>query len=200
MKAQHIEKIKKRIKDVVLNYGNYSVQFSTDYALITMGDLQLENLDWRWVPNNMSVETVLKFDPNWWKFNRNLEKGSFHSIKYGLSGENTMSQYVPLYKLGTPYEQQLSILETEAKKMIQNGARFCKNGIEIIPEQKSLWRLTDSLAKKCRKAFVYQQNEIIENNEKHHIEYDNEALWKAGAKITPEILDILEGLFKEISR
>ena len=200
MNSQHVEKIHKRIRDVVRNYEDYSVQLSTDYSLITMGDLQLENLDWRWVPNRMSVETVLKFDPNWWRFNRNLKNGFFHAIKYGLSGENTMSQYVPLYKLGTPYEQQLSILETEAEKMIQNGARVCKNGIEIIPEQKSLWRLTDSLAKECRNAFVFQQNEIIEHNEKHHIEYDNDVLWKSGAKITPEILDVLEDLYKEIQR
>lgn len=195
-----MKNITKQIFDVVCNHEKYSVQLSVDWNLIAIGNLQIENLDWRWIPNDMSIETVLLHDPYWWRFNRNLKEGFFQTIKYGLSGKNTIKQYVPLYKFGIPYEQQLSILEKEMKKMMQNGPRTCETGIEIIPEQTSLWRSINSLAKNCRGAFVSQQNRIIEHNNKQLIKYDDEELFKSGAKITPKILDNLEDLYQQLIR
>lgn len=195
--------IRKTIKDLLLNHNNYNIRMSFDYKITLIGNLQIEILDSRWIRSSVTLESVLKFDPYDWMF-KDLYKDNgnyFKPVKYGLSANPTLESYEPLWTLNTPSEQQFAILRAEMEKNRNNAPETYKNGIEINQKSPSLlWWAVDSLAKNCRTEFIKQQNSIIEHNIKNNIKYNDEELFKSGAKITPEILDGLEKLYKEISR
>lgn len=192
--------IQKEIQNILADKEKQIIHISIDWRLTTIGNLQIKNLDWRWVPSDLTVDQVLKYDPFDWMFRYKLGGGHFNVIQYGLSVNPSWKSYLPSWKLGTPYEEQQSILMEEMKKIAKNGgAKVGANEISVDPKSES-WITVDRLAKKCSAEFMRQQNDIIDHNKKNKITYNDEELWKSGAKATFEILKYMEILEKQIAR
>lgn len=192
--------IQKEIQNILADKEKQIIHISIDWRLTTIGNLQIKNLDWRWVSSDLTVDQVLKYDPFDWMFRYNIKGGHFNVVKYGLSVNPSWESYSPSWKLGTPYEKQQSILMEEMKQTYKNGgAKVGANEISVDPKSDS-WITVDRLAKKCSAQFMRQQNDIIDHNKKNKITYNDEELWKSGAKATFEILRYMEMIEKQIAR
>lgn len=176
---------------------------TTDYQIVTIGNLQIENLDWRWKPEvSTQINTHLMYAlgdhrcPSIWG-----NKGKFAVTKYGLSYRQTpltLASYKPLWDVGTDKEEQARIMWQESKRMKKYGTKKCKDGIEIIPDTQ-MWHAVDSLSKKARDVFRKSLIEKVQDLEAKKIPYDSEKLWDAGVPVPAELLDVLRNLKQSLT-
>ena len=197
--VQTIEQdIKNQTQDILLNYFKRVIRVTTDYQIVTIGNLQIENLDWRWKPDvSTQINTLLMYTlgdcrcPSIWD-----NKGKFAVTKYGLSYRQTpltLASHKPLWNPGTDKEEQARIMWQESKRMEKYGTKKCKDGIEIIPDTQ-MWHAVDSLSKKARDVFRKSLIEKVQDLEAKKIPYDNEKLWDEGVPVPTELLDVLRNL------
>lgn len=191
-----------QLQDLVANYQNRVIRSSTDYTILTIGNLQIENLDWIWEGKGVELSSVLMFDPYDWMFRYNLDgngDGIFKVTKYGLTNEVSLDSYTPLWKPGTDPYNQAKTMWREMKKMEENGSRQCKNGIEIT-KKSPLWNVVDSLANQGRNTF----RTLLMEKVKSGIQTDGKKLWDAGVEITPDVLQLVQtlerNLYKHVTR
>lgn len=188
-----------KIQDLIKNHERHVIHSSTDYNIITIGDLQIEALDWRWV-SDLQLSAVLNFTPHDWRFKHNLDdEGRFKITKYGLTDKISLGSYSPLWPLGAKPEIQAKIMWQEMEKMQEHGAMSCKDGLEILP-QSPIWNLVDGLTTKSRNAFREQLSKKFQEMMACGIrDVDGVKLWNDfGARITPEILDIVKHLDRNL--
>ncbi|MBP5485821.1 MAG: hypothetical protein J6Y07_03900 [Alphaproteobacteria bacterium] len=196
--------IKQEIQNLVLNYPKRVIRVSTDYNTITIGRLQIENLNWEWqyeMSNQLS--TYLMWDPydcmSPAPFNK--FRGNFVVTKYGLSYREkplTFASYTPLWKPGTPKEQQAKIMAEEMTRMQKEGAKKCENGIEIVSES-PLWDVVNSLSIKARDTFIKLLGQKVKDLEARGIKYDDEKVLDDGVRVTPEIAELVKKLGNQIT-
>ena len=197
--------IKREIQNLILNYPNRVIRSTTDWNVITIGRLQIENLDWCWHPSGLSLKSLIMYDPYDWMFRHALNgdgSGNFVVSKYGLSYREkplTLASYKPLWKPGTDPEQQAKIMACEMVRMQKEGAKKCENGIEIVPES-PLWNTVHTLTNKSRNTFRTLLGQKVQELEAKHVSYDSEKVWDAGVRVTPEIATILKTLSNQITK
>lgn len=191
--------LSKQIQDVLEPPKKHLVRMSHDFILITIGDFQMENLDWKFVYPDLHLNTVLEYNPHDWRSRTMPQEGVFQVTKYGLSGKSSLRSYSPLWQLGTPAQKQSEIMFDEMEKMKKNGAKKCESGVEIT-EENPLWDTIDSLATKCRQSFMYQLKQRAIKLGDAGIKYDVETLWNSGVNITPDIIILLHALKYQISK
>ena len=195
--------IKNQTQDILLNYLKRVIRMTTDYQIVTIGNLQIENLDWRWKPEvSTQINTHLMYAlgdhrcPSIWG-----NKGKFAVTKYGLSYRQTpltLASHKPLWNPGTDKEEQARIMWQESKRMEKYGTKKCKDGIEIIPDTQ-MWHAVDSLSKKARDVFRKSLIEKVQDLEAKKIPYDSEKLWDAGVPVPAELLDVLRNLKQSLT-
>ena len=191
--------INKELQDLLVNYNHRVVRMSLDLLVLTIGRVQIENLDWRWEPEwSKDINAYLEWDP--WDCKSvppfNKFRGSFKVSKYGLSYRKiplTVASYKPLWEPGTKPNEQARIMWIEMEKMKKDGSRKCENGIEVVPGS-LLWNTVDTLATVTRNSFRTLLNEKVKNLESKRVSYDGEKLLDAGVQITPEVLGGLRNL------
>ncbi len=197
--------IKKEIKDLLINYRNRVIRSTTDYNLITIGRVQIENLDWDWFENGVQLRSLLMFDPYDCMFRHGIHgdgTGTFKVTKYGLSYREkplTLASYKPLWKPGTPPQQQAKIMAQEMIRMLKCGSKKCENGIEIVYES-PLWNTVDTLATKARNTFRTGLGQKLQDLESRGIKYDGERVWDGGVPVTPEIVAVLRILNNKMEK
>ena len=197
--------IKKEIADLFVNYRNRAIRSTTDYQILTIGRVQIENLDWRWFENGVQLRSLMMYDPYDCMFRHGIHgngKGNFNVIKYGLSYREkplTLASYTPLWKPGTKPEEQAKIMWTEMQKMMENGSRKCENGIEIVPDSQ-LWNTVDTLATRARNTFRTSLGRKVQDLESRGIRYDAEKVWNMGVPVTSEIVTILGALNRQMAK
>lgn len=197
--------IKKEIADLFVNYRNRAIRATVDWNVVTIGRIQIENLDWRWLEDGLQLNSIMKFDPYDCMFRHGIHgngKGNFNVIKYGLSYREkplTLASYTPLWKMGTKPEEQAKIMAQEMIRMQKEGARKCENGIEIVPES-PLWNTVDTLATKARNTFRTSLLHKVQDLESRGIRYDAEKVWNMGAPVTSEIVMILGALNRQMAK
>ena len=197
--------IKKEIQNFLLNYRNRVIRSSTDYNALTIGRLQIENLDWRWqYEMSDQIKTYLEWDPWDWMSVCPIDftRGNFVVTKYGLSYREkplTLESYKPLWKLGTKPDQQAEIMAKEMVRMQKEGARKCENGIEVAKDS-PLWNIVDALATKGRNTFRTSLGEKVKDLESRHVPYDDEKVWNAGVPVTVDILYLVRSLNNQMSK
>ena len=197
--------IKREIQNLILNYPNRVIRSTTDWNIITVGRLQIENLNWKWqheMSDDLSV--YMKFDPYYWRFNYlgNPHRGNFVVTKYGLSYRKeplTIASYKPLYGLDAKPDEITRIMGQEMVRMQKEGAKKCENGIEIVPES-PLWYTVDALANKSRNSFRTLLGQKVRDLEKRHVQYNSAKVWNEGVHVTPEIVTILKTLSNQITK
>lgn len=196
--------IKQEIQNLVLNYPKRVIRVSTDYNIITIGRLQIENLDWRWQPEGSTqLTTYLMWDPYDWMSSApvNNFRGNFVVTKYGLSYREkplTVASYTPLWEPGTKPEQQARIMAQEMLRMQKEGAKKCENGIEIVPES-PLWETVHSLSTTSRDTFRTLLGKKVRDLEERGVEYDGEKVLDAGVRVTAEIAALVKKLGNQIT-
>lgn len=194
------QNVKNSVQDLMQNSQNRVIRVSPDYCIVTLGNLQIENLDWRWVPDNLQLKTVLEFDPfDWMSVNPFSGDGRFQITKYGLLGNVSIDNYKPLWKLGASDKAQVAIMWNEMEKMMKNGSRKCENGIEIVRES-PLWGTVDTLATKARNSFRTQLSEKINRMNEKKQPINGEKLWNDGVPVTSEILAFVKILSNQMSK
>ena len=197
--------INREIQNLILNYPNRAIRSTTDYNIVTVGRLQIENLDWRWFENGVQLRSVLMYDPFDWMFRSGIHgdgTGMFKATKYGLSYREkplTLASYTPLWTPGTKPEEQAKIMWTEMQKMAKDGSKKCENGIEIVPES-PLWNTVDTLATKARNTFRTGLGQKVQDLESRGVKYDGEKVWDGGVPVTLEIANVLKSLSAQMSR
>ena len=187
------QKLIKLIDDLIENRAKYRIHMSSDRLITTVGNLQIEKLDWRWVDTTPQQDIhVMKFDPYDNKLNHlfPVKKGYFQVVKYGLSGENTLGSYNPLYKWNTPQQEQMKIAMQEMEKMQENGARSSKNGIEITGDS-LLWDTVESLSHQCDKKFLETVASMAERKESKGVNYNADELCDGGVTIDHNVFDVI---------
>ena len=197
--------IKKEIEDLLINYRNRVIRSTTDYQIVTIGRLQIENLNWKWKPSTdrLSMKTVLEYTPYDYRSPAPYDKfhGSFKVIKYGVSCRKnalTLGSYTPLWEPGTDKDEQAEIMAQEMYKMEIIGSRKCENGIEITPES-PLWNTIDLLSTTARSTFRTLLGEKVKSLEAKHVQIDAEKLLNDGVPVTSEIVAILRILNTQIA-
>ena len=197
--------IKQEMQNLILNYPNRVIRAATDWNVITIGRIQIENLDWRWFENGVQLRSLMMFDPFDWMFRSGIHgdgTGTFKVTKYGLSYREkplTLASHTPLWNTDAKPEQQAQIMAQEMYRMEKEGARKCENGIEIVPET-PLWNTVDSLSTKARNTFRTLLGQKVQELEARHVQYDAEKVWDAGVRVTPEIVAIIRQLQNQMSR
>ena len=197
--------INREIQNLVLNYPNRAIRSTTDYNVVTVGRLQIENLDWRWQPEgSKQLKTYLEWDPFDWMSPAPFNKfsGNFVVTKYGLSYREkplTLASYTPLWTPGIKPEEQAKIMWTEMQKMAKDGSKKCENGIEIVPES-PLWNTVDTLATKVRNTFRTGLGQKVQDLESRGVKYDGEKVWDGGVPVTLEIANVLKSLSAQMSK
>ncbi len=192
------------IKNLVLNYYKRVIRVSTDYNIITIGRLQIENLNWEWRPEgSKQLSTYLMWDPYDWMSPAPFNKfvGNFVVTKYGLSYREkplTFASYTPLWEPETPKEQQAQIMAKEITRMQKEGAKKCENGIEVIPES-PLWDTVHSLSTTARNTFRTLLGQKVQDLEARGIKYDGEKVLDAGVQVTSEIAALVKKLGNQIT-
>lgn len=196
--------IKQEMQNLILNYPNRVIRAATDWNVITIGRIQIENLDWRWQPEvSKELKTYLEWDPwDWMSVSPIKGTGNFVVTKYGLSYREkplTLASHTPLWEPDTKPEQQAQIMAQEMYRMGKEGAKKCENGIEIIPDT-PLWDTVDLLSTTARNTFRKLLGQKVQDLEAKHIQYDAEKVWDAGIRVTPEIATIIKQLQSQMSR
>ncbi len=196
--------IKQEMQNLILNYPNRVIRAATDWNVITIGRIQIENLNWRWQPEvSKELKTHLEWDPwDWMSVSPIKGTGNFVVTKYGLSYREkplTLASHTPLWNTDTKPEQQAKIMAQEMIRMEKEGARKCENGIEIIPDT-PLWDTVDLLSTTARNTFRTLLGQKVQDLEAKHIQYDAEKVWDAGVRVTPEIAAIIRKLQNQMSR
>ena len=204
MAQTHEHNIKQEMQNLILNYPNRVIRAATDWNVITIGRIQIENLNWEWQPEmSDQLNTYLEWDPWDWMSPAPLNKhrGNFVVTKYGLSYREkplTLASHTPLWNTETKPKEQAEIMAREMIRMQKEGARKCENGIEIIPET-PLWATVDSLSTKARNTFRTLLGRKVHDLEIRRISYDAEKVWDAGVRVTPEIAAIIKQLLTQMS-
>jgi len=197
--------INKEVQNLLVNYPNRVIRVSTDYQIVTIGRLQIENLNWKWEPEwSDQIGVYLKWDPWDWMSAKpfNQYRGNFKVTKYGLSYRKnplTVTSYTPLWEPGTKPETQVEIMAKEMCRMQKEGARKCENGIEIIPES-PLWNTVDTLTTKARNTFRTTLGQKVQDLESRGIKYDGERLLNDGVRVTPDIIKIVRNLSAQLTK
>ena len=197
--------IKQEMQNLILNYPNRVIRAATDWNVITIGRIQIENLDWRWQPEgSKQLNTYLMWDPHDWMSPAPFNKcrGNFVVTKYGLSYREkplTLASHTPLWNTDAKPEQQAQIMAQEMIRMEKEGARKCENGIEIVPNT-PLWDTVDLLSTKTRNTFRTLLGQKVQDLEARHVQYDAEKVWDAGVRVTPEVAAIMKQLLNQMSR
>jgi hypothetical protein len=197
--------IKREIQNLILNYPNRVIRSTTDWNVITVGRLQIENLNWKWQPEmSDQLNTYMEWDPWDWKSVSpiNPHRGNFVVTQYGLSYREkplTLASYKPLYGLEAKPDEITRIMGQEMVRMQKEGAKKCENGIEIVPES-PLWNTVHTLANKSRNTFRTLLRQKVQDLEAKHVSYDSEKVWDAGVRVTPEIATILKTLSNQITK
>lgn len=196
--------IKQEMQNLVLNYPNRVIRAATDWNVITIGRIQIENLDWRWQPEvSKELKTHLEWDPwDWMSVSPIKGTGNFVVTKYGLSYREkplTLASHTPLWNTDTKPEQQAKIMAQEMYRMKKEGAKKCENGIEIIPDT-PLWDTVDLLSTTARNTFRKLLGQKVQDLEARRVQYDAEKVWDAGVRVTPEIAAIIRKLQNQMSR
>lgn len=197
--------IKREIQNLILNYPNRVIRSTTDWNVITVGRLQIENLNWKWQPEmSGQLNTYLEWDPWDWMSVSPIKphRGNFVVTQYGLSYREkplTLASYKPLYGLEAKPDEITRIMGQEMVRMQKEGAKKCENGIEIVPES-PLWNTVDTLANKSRNTFRTLLGQKVQDLEAKHVSYDSEKVWDAGVRVTPEIATILKTLSNQITK
>lgn len=191
------------IIDLLMNYNKRAIRSTTDYQIVTIGRVQIENLDWRWVVEDLDLRSVLHHDPFDWMF-RNLGDGtgSFQITKYGLGYREkplTVASYKPLWAPGTPPDEQMKIMNQEMQKMQKYGTKKCENGIEVGPES-PLWTSVHYLSTQARNTFRNSLGQKVKELEAKGISYNAEKLWDAGAPVTKDIVGELWNLRRKMEK
>ena len=192
------QQVKNSVQDLMQNSEDRVIRVSPDYCIVTLGNLQIENLDWRWVCDDAQLMSILMHNPFDCRF-KYLPKGNFHVTKYGLSGNVSIDNYKPLWKLGTADKAQAAIMWNEMEKMKKNGSKKCENGMEIDCKS-MLWGTVDTLATKARNSFRTQLSEKIYRMNEKNQDIDGAKLWNAGVPVTPEILAFVKILSNKVSK
>ena len=193
------------VQNLLLNYPNRVIRASTDYQILTIGRLQLENLDWKFEPEySKDVKVYLQWDPWDWASPKPFDnsKGKFKVTKYGLSYRPKpllLGTYKPLWEPGTAPEIQSQIMLQEMYRIKEHGAKHNENVMEIVPES-PLWNTVDTLAIKARSAFRTNLSQKAKDLESRGIQCDGENLLNDGVRVTPEIAAILRQLNYQIAR
>lgn len=187
-----------QIQDLIQNYQNRTLRVSPDWNVVALGNLQIENLDWRWVFEDGQAMSVLLYNPFDCRF-KYLPKGNFEVTKYGLSNKVSIDTYKPLWKLGTSDKVQASIMQSEMQKMQKNGPRKSQNGIEIIPGS-PLWNTVDTLATKARNGFKIQLAKKLQDLNAQGEKVDGEKLWNAGVPVCADVIGVLRRLGIQLSK
>ena len=197
--------IQKEIQSLILNYPNHVIRSTTDWNVITVGRLQIENLDWKWQPEwSKQLNVYMEFDPYDWMSASpiNPYRGNFVVTKYGLSCREkplTLASYKPLYGFEAKPDEMARIMGQEMVRMQKEGAKKCENGIEIVPES-PLFDTVNRLANKSRNTFRTLLGQKAQDLEVKHVSYDSEKVWDAGVRVTPEIVAILRTLSDQITK
>lgn len=196
--------IKQEMQNLILNYPNRVIRAATDWNVITIGRIQIENLDWRWQPEvSKELKTHLEWDPwDWMSVSPIKGTGNFVVTKYGLSYREkplTLASHTPLWNTDTKPEQQAKIMAQEMHRMEKEGAKKCENGIEIIPDT-PLWDTVDLLSTTARNTFRTLLGQKVQDLEARRVQYDAEKVWDAGVRVTPEIAAIIRKLQNQMSR
>ncbi len=204
MAQTHEYNIKQEMQNLVLNYPNRVIRAATDWNVITIGRIQIENLDWRWQPEvSKELKTHLEWDPwDWMSVSPIKGTGNFVVTKYGLSYREkplTLASHTPLWNTDTKPEQQAKIMAQEMYRMEKEGAKKCENGIEIIPDT-PLWNTVDLLSTTARNTFRKLLGQKVQDLEARRVQYDAEKVWDAGVRVTPEIATIIRKLQNQMSR
>lgn len=204
MAQTHEYNIKQEMQNLILNYPNRVIRAATDWNVITIGRIQIENLNWRWQPEvSKQLKTHLEWDPwDWMSVSPFKGTGNFVVTKYGLSYREkplTLASHTPLWNTDTKPEQQAKIMAQEMIRMEKEGAKKCENGIEIIPDT-PLWDTVDLLSTTARNTFRTLLGQKVQDLEAKHIQYDAEKVWDAGVCVTPEIAAIIRKLQNQMSR
>lgn len=199
------EMINKEIQNLLANYKNRAIRTSTDYQIVTIGRLQIENLNWKWEPAwSDQLNTYMMWDPYDWMSPPPYDKfnGNFKVIKYGLScrkNDLTIGSYTPLWEIGTDKKKQCEIMAKEMHEMEMCGSRKCVKGIEIVPES-PLWNTVDTLATRSRNTFRTLLAEKVKDLESRHVQYDAERVLDDGVNVTPEILALVRQLGTQMTK
>lgn len=188
--------IKQELQNLYLNYPNRVIRASTDFMIMTIGRLQIENLDWEWQydTSRVRMKTVLEYAPHDWRSPAPYDKfhGGFVVTKYGLSYRKkplTIASYKPLWEPGTDIQTQVNIMYEKECQMKEQGAKKCEDGIEIIFGS-PLWDTMHSLqttAIDTFKKLMCEKTEMF-----------NEAVWDGGVRVTPEIANLVKQLYNQM--
>ncbi|MBO7066391.1 MAG: hypothetical protein J6W40_02080 [Alphaproteobacteria bacterium] len=198
-------KIADEARNLILNYPLRLIHCATDYRIVTIGRLQIENLDWYLQPEmSRQVTTYLQWDPYDAMSPKpfNLNAGKFKPSKYGLSYREkplTVATQNPLWKIGTPRKDQDRIMMEEMNRMKKEGARTCKDGLEITPTS-PLWKTVDLLSTNALNTFRKSIIENIKSLEKDGTKYNDEELWDAGVPVTFSLVKIINDLYMQLTR
>lgn len=198
-------KIAAEAQNLILNYPKRLIHCSTDYRIVTIGRIQIENLDWYWQPKmSTQITTYLQWDPYDAMSPKpfNLNAGDFVPSKYGVSYREkplTLATQKPLWKIGTPKEEQERIMTEEMKRMKKEGTRTCENGLEITPES-PLWETVDSLSIATLDTFRKSLIEKIESLERAGVKYDDDKLWDSGVPVPFSLVKIINDLRNQLTR
>jgi len=197
--------IQKEIQDLSVNYKNRVIRMSTDYQVVTIGRLQIENLDWKWEPAwSDKLGVYMEFDPYDWMSASPIDshRGNFVVTKYGLSYREkplTLGAYKPLYGWDAKPDEIARIMGQEMGRMKKEGAKKCENGIEIVPESPS-WNTVDRLATRARNTFRTLLGEKVKCLEAGHVQYNVEKIWNDGIGVTRDIVALAKQLGVQIAR
>ena len=197
--------IANEVQNLFLNYPNRVIRVSTDYQIVTLGRLQLENLDWEFEPEmSKDVKTYLQWDPWDWMSPKPFDKsrGKFKVTKYGLSYRPKpllLGSYKPLWVPGTAPDVQAQIMVQEMYRIKEHGVKHDENVMEVVPKS-PLWNTVDTLVTKARNTFRANLSQKVKDLESHGVQYDAERLLNDGVRVTPEIAVILRQLNYQISR
>lgn len=197
--------INKEVQNLLVNYPNCVIRVSTDYLVVTIGRVQIENLDWEWQPEmSKQINTYLMWDPfDWMSVSPvNPYRGNFKVKKYGISYREkplTVASYTPMWPVGTDKNEQAKIMYQEMLKMAEQGSRKCENGIEIVPKS-PLWDTVDTLAIKARDTFRTTLGQKVQDLESSGIKYNGEKLLNDGVRVTPDIITIVRNLSAQLTK
>ena len=198
--------INKEVQNLLANYKNRAIRVSTDYQIVTIGRLQIENLDWKWQPSTdrLTMKTVLEYTPYDWRSPAPYDKfhGAFRVTKYGVScrkNDLTLDSYTPLWEPGTDKKEQAEIMAQEMVRIQKEGSRKCENGIEITPES-PLWNTIDLLSTTARNTFRTLLSEKVKSLKAKNVQIDGEKLLNDGVRVTPDIIKIVRNLSAQLTK